>query len=86
MKKYSVYILKCKDGTLYTGITTHVERRVQEHKEGKGARYTRSRGVSKLVFTESGFTHSGALKRERAIKSMTRQKKNDMIRLQESQT
>jgi putative endonuclease len=79
MKNYTVYIIECCDGTLYTGITTDVERRVRMHSEGKGARYTRARGVLRLVFTEGPFTHSAALLRERALKKLPRRKKLDMI-------
>ena len=49
---YFVYLIKCKDGTIYTGITTDVKRRFVEHKEGKGGHYTRSRGVAKLLYME----------------------------------
>jgi putative endonuclease len=72
---YTLYILQCKDGTLYTGVTTSVERRVAEHKAGTGARYTRARGVRRLVYTEECGTRSQALKRELAVKALSRREK-----------
>ena len=74
-KDWFVYILKCEDGTLYTGITTELERRFEEHKSGNGARYTRSRGAAECVYTEKHATRSEALVRESAIKKMKRQDK-----------
>lgn len=72
---YTLYILQCKDGTLYTGVTTSVERRVAEHKAGTGARYTRARGVRCLMYTEECGTRSQALKRELAVKALSRREK-----------
>lgn len=69
---YFVYILKCKDGSLYTGITTDPKRRLKEHKEGKGGRYTRSREVLKIIYKEKFKTRGKALKREAEIKKMPR--------------
>ena len=77
---YFVYLLLCKDGTIYTGITTDVERRLAEHKEGKGGRYTRARKVRRLLYFEKQLDKSSALKREVEIKRWTRQKKMDLIR------
>jgi putative endonuclease len=76
---YFVYILECKDKTLYTGITTDVERRLKEHKSGVGARYTKSRGVRKLLYTESCKSRGPALKRENEIKKWTKAKKLALI-------
>lgn len=72
---YYLYMLLCGDDTLYTGITTDVERRVREHREGTGAKYTRARGVKKLLFTERKKNRSTASKREAEIKRMTRAEK-----------
>ena len=79
MNKYTLYILECADGSFYTGITTDVERRLAQHKSGLGAHYTRSRGVKKIVYTETGLTHSRALKREVVIKKLTRVQKRILI-------
>ena len=76
-----VYILRCADGTLYTGISTDVEKRLQAHRSGRGAKYTRSRCPLTLVYREVCGSHSQALKRECRIKSMTRQEKLQLIRL-----
>ena len=75
-----LYILRCADGSLYTGITIDVERRLEEHRSGKGAKYTRGRGPLELVYTEECGTHSLALKRELAIKAMKTTRKNDLIK------
>ncbi|OGC88082.1 endonuclease [Candidatus Adlerbacteria bacterium RIFOXYC1_FULL_48_26] len=72
---YYVYILKCKNGSLYTGLTTDVTRRFHEHKTGVGARYTRSQKVDKIVYTEEHPDRSSASKREAEIKSWKREKK-----------
>lgn len=74
-----LYILRCGDGSLYTGITTDVERRLEAHRQGKGAKYTRGRGPLELVFQEECGTHSQALKREAAVKRLSRQEKEAMI-------
>ena len=78
-KKWYLYMLECKDGTLYTGITDDVLRRFKAHSEGKGAKYTRGRGPLKLVYSEDCGTHSDALKRERQVKSLTRPEKLELI-------
>ena len=76
-----VYIVKCRDNSLYTGYTTDVSRRVWEHNHSsKGARYTRSRRPVTLVYSESYPTRSEAMKREYAIKQMSRSAKLDLIR------
>jgi len=67
---YTVYILECGDGSLYTGITTDLERRFQEHKEGIGSSYTRAKKVRRIVYTETCKNRSEASKREAAIKKM----------------
>jgi len=74
-----LYILRCRDGSLYTGITTDVEKRFHAHCEGKGAKYTRGRGPLELVYREECADHSAALKRECAVKALTRQEKEALI-------
>ncbi|OGN28110.1 MAG: endonuclease [Candidatus Yanofskybacteria bacterium RIFCSPLOWO2_01_FULL_49_17] len=77
---YFVYILKCKDGSLYTGITTDVRRRFAEHSAGTGGRYTHSRKVVKILYTEKSKDRSTALKREARIKKMARVDKLYLIK------
>lgn len=74
-----LYILRCGDGTLYTGITTDVEKRLEAHQSGKGAKYTRGRGPLELVYREECGSHSDALKRELAIKALKREEKQALI-------
>ncbi|MEK7600539.1 MAG: GIY-YIG nuclease family protein [Patescibacteria group bacterium] len=76
---YIVYILKCRDGSLYTGITTDVARRLREHKAGKGGNYTRAHGAMRMVYTEKCGSRSAALKREAAIKRLPRAQKLFLI-------
>ena len=78
-KKWYLYILRCGDGSLYTGITTDVEARLSQHRAGKGAKYTRGRGPLELVYTESCDDHSAALKRELAVKALSREEKEKLI-------
>ena len=80
-EKWFVYIVRCADGSLYTGITKDVKRRCQQHNAGTASRYTRSRLPVKLVYRENHACQSSALKREAAIKAMTRREKLAMIRL-----
>ena len=77
-KTWKLYILRCGDGTLYTGITTNVEARLEVHRSGKGAKYTRGRGPLELVYSEECGTHSDALKREFAIKALPREEKESV--------
>ncbi len=77
---YHLYLLLCKDKSIYTGITTDVKRRFLEHKKGKGAEYTRWKGVKKLLYSEKVGTVSEALKREREVKSWPRAKKLQFVR------
>ncbi|AKA71092.1 GIY-YIG nuclease family protein [Clostridium scatologenes] len=74
-----VYILQCIDGTLYTGYTNDLNRRIQVHNSGKGAKYTRGRLPVKLVYSEEFNTKNEALKREYAIKLMKRKRKLELI-------
>ena len=77
---YFVYILKCKDDTLYTGIATDVKRRLDEHNNSdKGAKYTRVRRPVELVYTEELEDRSSACKREYAIKQLKREEKLRLI-------
>ncbi|MDH5585229.1 MAG: GIY-YIG nuclease family protein [Nitrospirota bacterium] len=76
---WTVYVLKCADKSLYTGITLDLERRLEEHATGKGAKYTKHRGPFTVVFTEYHETRGQALKREAEIKAMTREEKLRLI-------
>jgi putative endonuclease len=77
---YYLYILKCKDSTLYTGITTDLERRIREHMSQTGARYTKGRGPVKVLHFESFPNRSSASKREVEIKKLSRAKKLALIK------
>ena len=77
---WHVYILECGDGSLYTGITNDIERRIAQHRSGKGAKYTRTRGVKKLLYTVALVSRSEALKREHEIKRLTRKEKLRIIK------
>lgn len=79
MKTWYVYILRCADDTLYTGVTDDVPRRLQTHNSGKGAKYTRGRTPVSVVYTETCATYSDALKREYVIKQLKRQEKLQLI-------
>lgn len=74
-----VYIVECRDGTFYTGITTHLERRIDEHNTGRGARYTRSRRPVVLRYQEPQPNRSSALTREHEIKALPRRGKVELI-------
>lgn len=78
--EWILYILRCKDDSLYCGITNDLENRLAMHRSGKGAKYTRGRGPLELVYTEKCEDHSAALKRELAVKRLTRQKKLLLIK------
>jgi len=78
-KCWKLYILRCGDGSLYTGITTDVPQRLEQHRTGKGAKYTRGRGPLELVYTEDCADKSEALRREAAIKALPRTEKLKMI-------
>ena len=82
---YYVYILKCRDKTLYTGSTNDLENRLKAHNAGKGAKYTRGRGPVEIVYQETCPDKSTALKREAKIKRYSREKKLDLIRSQYGQ-
>ena len=76
---HTVYILRCRDGTLYCGWTTDVSARLKAHNSGRGAKYTRSRRPVELVYREECADKSEALKREHRIKRMTRAEKEELI-------
>lgn len=73
------YIVKCNDGTYYTGWTTNLEKRVKAHNEGKGAKYTKARGPVELVYYEEYEDKIEAMRREYAIKQLTREQKEKLI-------
>ena len=74
-----VYILRCADNTLYTGITNHLERRLKAHNAGVASKYTRVRRPVSMVYQEEVKTKSDALRRELAIKAMSKQQKLNLI-------
>lgn len=78
-KTWMLYMLRCGDGSLYTGIAVDVPARLEQHRCGKGAKYTRGRGPLELVYTEECGSHSEALKREWAVKALSRQEKLELI-------
>lgn len=78
--EWTVYILKCADNSLYTGITNNLPRRIAQHECGKGAKYTRNRGPLELVYEEPSEDRSEASKREAVIKKLTRVEKLALIR------
>ncbi|UBH08563.1 GIY-YIG nuclease family protein [Macrococcus armenti] len=80
MDNHYVYILKCADDTLYTGYTTHLDRRLAAHNEGKGAKYTRVRLPVHRVYEEHFETKRAAMQREYAIKQLTRAQKLKLIK------
>ena len=76
---WQVYIILCTDNSLYTGITTDMERRFRQHADSKGAKYFRGRGPGKVVYLEDGHTRSTASKREAVIKKLLRADKLQLI-------
>lgn len=78
------YILECSDGTFYTGWSTDPRRRLKQHNHGTGARYTRTRRPVHLVYVETQPDHISALRRERAIKAMSRARKEKLIQAMDS--
>jgi len=79
-KQWLVYILRCKDGSFYTGITSDLTKRLPAHQNGMASRYTRSRLPVKLVYLESAANRSAATKRELMIKRMSRSRKEILLR------
>jgi putative endonuclease len=78
-RPWSVYLLRCADGTLYAGSTTDVEARTRTHNDGRGARYTSGRRPVEVVYVEACGSRSAALKREHALKRLTRTAKEALI-------
>lgn len=76
---WTVYIILCSDKTLYTGITTDIERRLREHGSNNGAKYFRGRSPEKVMYLEGGHNKSTASKREVQIKSLSRRQKQQLI-------
>lgn len=76
---YFVYILKCQDGSFYTGSTNNIEKRFKNHLAGKGGKYTRSHKPIKIIYKESFKNKSNALKREAQIKKLTKKEKIKLI-------
>jgi len=74
-----IYIIKCKDESLYTGWTNALEARIKAHNEGRGAKYTKGRGPVELLYTEEFDTKEEAMKREFALKKLTKAKKMELI-------
>ncbi len=72
---WQVYMILCSDNSLYTGITTAIERRYRQHRQGNGAKYFRGRQPLEIVYLESGHTRSTAARREAAIKALSREEK-----------
>jgi len=79
VEHWFVYILRCADGTLYTGVTLDLDRRCRQHNAGTASRYTRSRLPTKLIYREQQNGRGAALKREVAIKRLTRPEKLALI-------
>lgn len=79
MENY-IYILRCKDNSLYTGWTNNLKKRIEEHQKGKGAKYTKAHLPVELVYYETFPTKEEAMKREYAIKHMSRQEKMELIK------
>lgn len=78
--EYFCYIIECADGSFYTGWTTNPARRLREHAAGRGSRYTRAHPPRRLVFVEAQPDRAAAMRRERALKAMTRTRKQALIR------
>jgi putative endonuclease len=76
---WTVYMLRCSDGSIYTGITKDLPRRLAQHRAGRGSAYTRSHLPLRVVFTESRRTRGAALRREAALKALTRGQKLALI-------
>lgn len=76
--QWVVYILRCADDSLYTGVTNNLERRLQKHHDGTGAKYTRGRGPFELIFSEEHSDRSSASKREAEIKKFSKEEKQSL--------
>jgi len=79
---WRVYLVRCSDATIYCGSTTDIKRRVEEHNSGRGAKYTKSRGPVELVWSAPAKSRSDALRKESAIKKLSRRRKIHLIESQ----
>jgi len=79
MKKYYIYLARCKDNTIYTGYTIDLKNREAKHNAGEGAKYTRGRLPIKIVYSEFFYTITEALRREKEIKTLSRTAKEKLI-------
>ena len=78
---WCVYMILCSDDSLYTGITTDMERRLKQHEEGRGAKYFRGRSPKKVVYLEQGLSRSLATRREIQIKTLSRAEKLNLVQI-----
>lgn len=83
-QNWTVYILRCADGTFYTGITNDLARRLEQHESGKGAKYTKGRGPYEILLAEPHPDKGSALKRELEIKALSREEKLRLVCAQEA--
>ena len=81
MKDWTLYMLRCSDGSLYTGITKDLEKRLEAHNTGKGAKYTRGRLPVQVVWSKTGLSESEARKKEAGFKSLSKAEKEAMLTL-----
>jgi predicted GIY-YIG superfamily endonuclease len=79
-EQWTIYILRCKDDTLYTGITKDIKRREKQHNSGKGSKYTQSRRPVKVVYKETKMGRANALVREAEIKHYSKEKKEQLVK------
>ena len=82
-RPWQVYMILCSDGSLYTGITTHVARRFTQHQQGRGAKYFRARRPCRVVYVEEGHSHGSAARREIALKRLSRPEKDALVALRQ---
>jgi len=80
MSKWTLYILKCKDDSYYTGITNDLKKRLSDHENGSGAKYTRGRGPFEVIYSEKHDDRSAASKREFFIKKLSRSEKEALVK------
>jgi putative endonuclease len=86
MDEWFVYLLLCSNDSLYCGIAKDPDKRFLQHQAGKGARYTRAHKAVEIIYREGPFSHGDALRRERAIKALSRLQKNELLRFVETRT
>lgn len=80
MNEWTLYILRCRNNSLYTGITKNLKQRLEKHNTGKGAKYTRANGPCTIVYSENKLTETQAKKKEALIKKMSKQEKEKLIK------